>query len=217
MKAVGAIFRRLILGLLLAALPAAAAARGTPLIVAFGDSLTAGLGVPASESYPADLEAEMARERVPGRVVNLGVSGDTTTDGLARLPEVLRLHPQWVILEFGGNDGLRGLPVATTRANLQRMIERLRAAHVHILLVGMSLPPNYGPEYIHAFQQVFAALAREDRLPFLPFLYQDLVPQLRAHPGLLQDDGIHASAAGNRIVAATVWRYLKPLLRQETP
>ncbi len=195
---------------------AASAPRGPrPLtIVAFGDSLTAGYGVPRAQSYPADLERLTAAAGFPARVVNAGESGDTTTDGRQRLPEVLRLHPAWVVLEFGGNDGLRGLPVRLTEANLQAMIVRLRQAHIHILLVGMSLPPNYGRSYIAAFQAIYPALARRDALPLLPFLYQDLVPRLRADPGLLQHDGIRATAAGNRIVAATVWRYLRPLLRR---
>lgn len=183
-----------------------------PLIVTFGDSLTAGHGVAQPQSYPAFLRADMARDHVPARVLNLGVSGDTTNDGLQRLPQVLALHPAWVVLEFGGNDGLRGLPVASTRANLQTMIVALRRAKIHVLLVGMTLPPNYGPGYIHAFQDIFPSLARQDHVPLLPFLYQDLVPRLRRDPGLLQPDGIHATARGNRIVAATVWRYLQPLL-----
>lgn len=199
-------------GVLLCARAAALPPPSLPLIVTFGDSLTAGRGVAAGCSYPDFLRADMARDHVAARVVNLGESGDTTGDGLQRLPAVVALHPQWVVLEFGGNDGLRGLPVSTTRANLQRMISRLKAAGAHILLVGMTLPPNYGPDYIHAFQALFPALARQDRLPLLPFLYQDLVPQLRRRPGLLQGDGIHATAEGNRIVAATVWRYLMPLL-----
>lgn len=181
-------------------------------IVAFGDSLTAGHGAPADASYPDDLRRLDRAAGDNDRVVNLGVSGDTSQDGLQRIGAVLALHPDWVILEFGGNDGLRGLPVAATQANLQGMIVHLRQAGIHVLLVGMSLPPNYGPDYIHAFQGIFAELARRDHVPLLPFLYQDLLPRLRADPGLLQDDGIHATAAGNRVVAATVWRYLHPLL-----
>jgi acyl-CoA thioesterase-1 len=181
-------------------------------IVAFGDSLTAGHGVPRSESYPADLARLMAGAGFPARVINAGESGDTTTDGLERLPDVLRLHPAWVLLELGGNDGLRGLPVSTTEANLQAILDGLRKARVHVLLIGMTLPPNYGTSYIHAFQAIYPALARRNHLPLLPFLYQDLVPRLRRDPGLLQDDGIHATAAGYGIVAATVWRTLRPLL-----
>ena len=195
---------------------AASAPRGRqPLtIVAFGDSLTAGHGVPRAESYPADLRRLVAAAGWQARILNAGESGDTTTDALERVPEVLRLHPDWVVLEFGGNDGLRGLPVRTTEANLQATIQRLQQAHIHILLVGMTLPPNYGRSYIASFQAIYPALARRDGLPLLPFLYQDLIPQLRHDPGLLQHDGIHATAAGNRIVAGTVWRYLRPLLRR---
>lgn len=203
-----------VLGLTLALAALAAHAAPTPLIVAFGDSLTAGHGAPAGASYPDYLRRLMAREGYAYRVVNAGESGDTTTDGLARLPVVAGLHPAWVILEFGGNDGLRGLPVETTRANLQAMIVRLRAGGARVILVGMSLPPNYGPDYIQAFQKIYSELARQDHLPLLPFLYQDLVPRLRQDPGLIQADGIHATARGNQVVAATVWRYLRTLLRK---
>ncbi len=207
--------------LLLALAPAPALSRGqAPMasakppvtIVAFGDSLTAGLGVAAAEAYPSDLKRDMARDGVRARVVNLGISGDTTTDGLARVAQVEALHPAWVILEFGGNDGLRGVPVSRTEANLQAIIRRLRRDRIGLLLVGMSLPPNYGPEYIHAFQAIYPALARRDHLPLVPFIYEDLAPKLKQDPGLLQGDGIHPTAAGCRIVAATIWRYLRPLL-----
>lgn len=181
-------------------------------IVAFGDSLTAGYGVPAGASYPDDLRQIMRAAGYQAQVLDRGESGDTSTDALARLPQVLTLHPDWVILELGGNDGLRGLPVETTRANLQHIITALRQGGAHVLLVGMSLPPNYGPEYIHTFQQVFAGLAQADHLPWIPFIYQDIVPKLKSDPGLLQPDGIHASVRGNQIVAATIWRYLRPLL-----
>lgn len=192
----------------------AVAAPPAPLIVAFGDSLTAGLGAPPGASYPDYLRHLIADDGYHYRLLNAGESGDTTTDGLARLPEIERLHPAWVILEFGGNDGLRGLPVSTTRANLQTMIERLRADGAHVLLVGMSLPPNYGPDYIHAFQDVYTGLARQDHLPLLPFIYQDLVPRARHDRSLIQADGIHATARGNQVVAGTVWRYLRPLLQK---
>jgi len=189
-----------------------AAAPPSLTIVAFGDSLTAGYGAPAGASYPDFLRAEMRAAGYQARVLNRGESGDTTTDAVARLPQVLALRPGWVILEFGANDGLRGLPVATTRANLQQLITGLRRGGAQVLLVGMSLPPNYGPDYIQAFQRVFAALARANHLPFVPFIYQDLVPKLKQDRGLLQADGLHASARGNRIVAATIWGYLRPRL-----
>jgi acyl-CoA thioesterase I len=170
--------------------------------------------VPQSASYPADLARLMAQAHSSYRVINRGVSGDTTTDALQRLPAVIALHPRWVILEFGGNDGLRGLPLSTTRAHLQSMILALQKAGIHVLLVGMTLPPNYGAPYVRAFQQIFPSLAAQDQVPLLPVLYQDLIPRLRTDPGLLQDDGIHASVRGNTVVAETVWHALRPLLKK---
>jgi acyl-CoA thioesterase-1 len=199
--------------------PAAArAARGPVVIVAFGDSLTAGLGTSPGHSYPAYLQRDLTRAGYRARVINAGESGDTTTDGLERLSAVLALKPDIVILEFGGNDGLRGLPVATTRANLQTMIAALRRARVAVLLAGMSLPPNYGAEYIRSFQQVYREMAREDRVALIPFLLADVVVEARRHPDrfhlLFQPDGIHPTDRGSSIVAQTVLRYLKPLLKR---
>ncbi|MDQ2945955.1 MAG: arylesterase, partial [Acidobacteriota bacterium] len=119
-----------------------------PVIVAFGDSLTAGFGADPGSSYPDFLQKELDRRSLKWRVVNAGVSGDTTTDGLNRVPEVLSYHPSIVIVGFGGNDGLRGLPLATTRANLDQMIAQLQKGSARVILAGMTLPPNYGPEYI---------------------------------------------------------------------
>src|SRR6185437_8746074 len=130
-----------------------------PVIVAFGDSLTAGYGVEPGKSYPDDLQHRLDAGGYRYHVVNLGVSGDTTTDGVQRLQDVLAAKPAIVILEFGGNDGLRGLPVATTRANQIQMVETLQKAGIQILLAGMTLPRNYGPDYIHSFEQVYLDLA----------------------------------------------------------
>ena len=174
-----------------------------PLIVAFGDSLTAGFGVEPGLSWPDDLEKLIHR-----KVVNAGVSGDTTTDGLNRLPEVLGYHAKIVVLEFGGNDGLRGLPLATTRSNLEHLIQGLQKSGARVLLAGMTLPPNYGPEYIHGFEAIYRDLARKYKLRLIPFLLQDVALK----PGMMQRDGIHPTAAGHTIVARTVLRYLKPML-----
>ena len=168
-----------------------------PVIVAFGDSLTAGYGAPQGESYPDFLQKDLDAAGYHYRVVNQGVSGDTTTDGLQRLSEVLAVKPAIVILEFGGNDGLHGVPTRATRENLNDLLRRLTAAKITVLLVGMTLPPNYGPDYIHAFQQMYTDLAAQYRLRLLPFIYQDLAPRLKNEPNLLQEDGIHATAAGN--------------------
>ena len=135
-----------------------------PVIAAFGDSLTEGFAVDPSHSYPAVLQRELDARGYGYRVVNMGVSGDTTTDGLARLPTVQALDPEIVILEFGANDGLRGLPVARARANLEQMIVGLRKSGAAVVMAGMTLPPNYGPDYIREFERMYRDLAaKQDR------------------------------------------------------
>lgn len=198
-----------------AATPESKPATG-PAIVAFGDSLSAGYGAPAGESYPDDLQQILRQKNYPYRVINLGISGNTTTDGLERLDSVLALKPRIVILELGGNDGLRGVPVADTRANLEKMIIGLQKAGIKVVLAGMTLPPNYGPDYIRAFQAVYQDLAHRYHLTLIPFLLEGIAARAQSQQGLIQADGIHPTAAGNRIVAATVFRYLKPLLKQPT-
>ena len=181
-----------------------------PVIVAFGDSLTAGLGVAQGKSYPDDLQRLIDAAGYKYHVVNMGVSGDTTTDGLQRLPDVLAAKPVIVILEFGGNDGLRGLPVSTTRANQTQMVESFQEAGIQILLAGMSLPRNYGPDYIHSFEQVYVDLARQFHLARIPFLLEGV----GGHPDLIQSDGIHPTADGCQIVSANVMKDLSPLLKK---
>jgi len=180
-----------------------------PVIVAFGDSLSAGFGAEPGKSFPDFLQKDLDGAGLKWRVVNAGVSGNTTTDGLARLSDVLHYKPKVTIVEFGGNDGLRGLPVETTRANLEQMIQMLQAAGSKVMLAGMTLPPNYGPDYIKPFQQVYADLAVKYKVARIPFL----LSAVALHPDLMQRDGIHPTAQGNEIVAKTVMGYLKPLLR----
>ena len=179
-----------------------------PVIVAFGDSLTAGFGADPGKSYPDFLQKDLDAAGLKWHVVNRGESGDTTTDGLARMSSVLSRKPKITIVEFGGNDGLRGLPVETTRSNLEQIIQMLDSAGSKVVLAGMTLPPNYGPDYIKPFQQVYLELAAKYKLTRIPFLLSDVA----LHPGLMQQDGIHPTAEGNEIVAKTVMRYLKPLL-----
>ncbi len=181
-----------------------------PAIVAFGDSLSAGFGLAAGESYPDDLQRLLDAAHYPYRVVNEGVSGDTTTDGVQRLPDVIAVHPAVVILEFGANDGLRGLPVTESYKNQVTMIEALQKSGTKILLAGMTLPRNYGPEYIHSFEQMYPDLARKYHIARMPFLLQDV----GGHPELTQADGLHPTAEGARIVARNVMPYLVPLLRK---
>lgn len=181
-----------------------------PVIVAFGDSLTAGYGVPPGKSYPDDLQRLLDAAGYHYHVVNLGVSGDTTSDGVQRLPDVLAAKPVIVILEFGGNDGLRGLPVSTSRANQTAMIETLQRAGIRILLAGMTLPRNYGPDYIHSFEQMYVDLAKQFHIARIPFLLDGV----GGHPDLTQSDGIHPTARGCEIVAANVMKYLAPMLKK---
>jgi acyl-CoA thioesterase-1 len=179
-----------------------------PAIVAFGDSLTAGFGADAGKSYPDFLQQELDRRSLRYRVVNAGISGETTTDALARLSTVSAFKPVVVIVEFGGNDGLRGLPVSTTRSNLDQIVVGLKESGAAVLLAGMTLPPNYGPDYIASFQRVYSDLAAKDKVALIPFLLEGVAGTSR-----MQRDGLHPTADGNRLVAATVMRYLRPLLR----
>lgn len=181
---------------------------GRPVIAAFGDSLSAGFGAEPGKSFPDFVQRLLDQGGFHYRVFNAGVSGDTTSDGVERMPEVIGLNPAVVILEFGGNDGLRGLPVSTTKANLARMIEEMQKAGIKVLLAGMTLPPNYGPEYIASFEKVYVELADQYKVPRIPFLL-DGVGGVRR---LMQSDGIHPTAQGNAIVARTVFRYLEPML-----
>jgi acyl-CoA thioesterase-1 len=175
-----------------------------PAVVAFGDSLTAGFGAEPGNSYPDFLQKELDN----WRVVNAGVSGDTTTDGVNRLAEVLAYKPRIVIVEFGGNDGLRGLPIETTRANLEQMVSTLQKAGVNVVLAGMTLPPNYGPDYIQSFERIYVELKAKYKITEIPFLLEGVA----TNRSLMQRDGLHPTAKGNERVAKTVLKYLKPLL-----
>jgi acyl-CoA thioesterase I len=178
------------------------------VIVALGDSLTAGLGVGADEAYPALLEARLRREGFSYRVVNAGVSGDTSAGGLRRVDWALRLSPAVVIVALGANDGLRGQPPDALRDNLTRIIERAQAAGARVLLAGMRVPPNYGDDYARAFAGVYPAVAKATGVPLAPFLLDGVA----GNPRLNQADGIHPTAEGQRRVAEVLWPYLKPLL-----
>ncbi|MCX6633077.1 MAG: arylesterase [Candidatus Solibacter sp.] len=187
--------------------PPAADAR--PAIVCFGDSITAGFGLDAGQSFPDLLQQDLDRRAIRYRVVNLGVSGDTTQDGLARLPMALAEKPAVVLLELGGNDGLRGIPLAITQANLAQMIEAFQGAGARVVLAGMSLPPNYGAAFIGRFEAVYKDLAVKYKLTLIPFLLEGV----GGHDEFMQRDGIHPNAAGARKVEALVMRTLTPLLK----
>lgn len=186
---------------------------GRPVLVAFGDSLTAGYGVDMVYSYPAYLQALLDSNGFAYRVVNAGISGDTTAGGLTRLPNVIAMKPTLVVLELGGNDGLRGLTLTQTRQNLDAMITGLKRSGAKVLLAGITLPRNYGPDYIRDFEQIYVELAREHQLALLPFLLEGVALNAKTE-GLMQDDGIHARPAGNKIVAENVFGALKPLLNR---
>jgi acyl-CoA thioesterase I len=192
-----------------AASRAAAGTRG-PSILVLGDSISAGYGIRMEEGWVALLQARLRKEGYGYRVVNASVSGETTTGGLTRLPRALRLNaPRIVILELGGNDGLRGLPLAETRSNLARMVELSSAAGARVLLLGMKIPPNYGPRYAQGFEQLFADIARERKLPLVPFF----LDKVALEPGLMQDDGLHPTARAQPLMLDTVWPELRPMLR----
>ena len=198
----------LLLGLVLAL--AAAPAHAEPVIVALGDSITSGLGVAAAEAFPALLEVRLRRDGYAYRVVNAGVSGDTTAGGLRRVDWVLRARPEIVILALGANDGLRGQPPQTTRANLEAIVTRLQTAGARVLLAGMRMPPNYGEEFTRQFEAVFPAVARRANVALLPFLLDGVA----ADPRLNQADGLHPNAAGHRVIADRLWPHLAPLLKK---
>jgi acyl-CoA thioesterase-1 len=181
-----------------------------PVIVAFGDSLTAGYGTNIGESYPDDLQRDLDARGYKYHVVNAGISGNTTKDGIERLPAVIALHPKIVIVAFGGNDGLRGLPIASTRENLSKIVSTLQAAGAKIVLGGITMPPNYGPDYIQQFNDTYALLAKQYHAPLLPFLLKGVY----GVPGGMQDDGMHATASGNKTVAQNILPLLLPLLKK---
>src|SRR5450759_3594344 len=189
--------------------PSPAAADTRRAIVCFGDSITAGFGLDAGQSFPDLLQQDLDRRGLRYRVVNLGVSGDTTQDGLARVFMALAEKPAVVVLELGGNDGLRGIPLAITQANLGQMIEQFQSAGARVVLAGMSLPPNYGPAYIQKFEALYKTVAAKYKVTLIPFLLEGV----GAHDEFMQRDGIHPNAAGARKVEALVMRTLAPLLK----
>ncbi|MGO9426282.1 MAG: arylesterase [Steroidobacteraceae bacterium] len=184
----------------------------TPVILVFGDSISAGYGLPRVEQgWVALLQARLKNLGYGYQVVNASVSGETTAGGLARLPRALGLHhPAIVILELGGNDGLRALPVAQMRANLSRMAELSAGAGAKVLLLGMRMPPNYGPDYTAQFVRVYAEVAHDQKLSIVPFLLEGIA----LSPDLMQADGIHPNQSGQPKLLENVWPALKPMLER---
>ena len=181
-----------------------------PRIVAFGDSLTAGLGVQADESYPAQLQRRLDSLGYHYRVINAGVSGDTTAGGLRRVPWILNNKPALVILELGANDGLRGLPVEQTKHNLRQTIRQLQEGGTTVVLAGMRLPPNYGQDYTASFEAMYQMLAKECRLLLIPFFLEGV----GGSSSLNQADGIHPTKEGYEVIVEQVLKVLRPMLNE---
>jgi acyl-CoA thioesterase-1 len=191
----------------------AARASNSPRVVFLGDSLTAGLGVDVEDAFPALVGEILRREARPVEVVNAGVSGDTTAGGLRRLDWLLRQKPDVVVVGLGGNDGLRGLELAASERNLRDIVRKSRDAGAKVLLLGMLIPPNYGPEYTGKFRDVYPRVATETGAALVPFVLEGV----GGDPRLNQPDGIHPTAEGHRIMAATVVSGLRPLLPPAPP
>jgi acyl-CoA thioesterase-1 len=199
-------------GLMLAALLSAGAAAPAPrIILCLGDSITAGYGVDAEQAYPALLQKKILARGWNFKVINAGQSGDTSAGGLGRLDWLLKNRVDVLVLELGGNDGLRGLPVETTRKNLQAIIDRVKAKYpdAKVILAGMKVPPNMGREYGEQFTAIFSTLAKRNQAVLIPFVLEGV--------GGVRDlnlpDGIHPTAKGHQIVANTIWKALEPVLR----
>ena len=175
----------------------------------FGDSLSAGYGLNAGAGWVALLQQRLEREAYPHEVINASVSGETSSGGLARLPAVLDQHkPEIVLIELGGNDGLRGLPVKSLRENLAAMVALARKSDAAALLFEMRIPPNYGPFYGNQFRAAFGEVAKSAKIPLVPFF----LDAIAGKPGMFQDDGIHPVAAAQEQMLDAVWPTLKPLL-----
>lgn len=183
------------------------AAAGTVLIV--GDSISAGFGLDTRKGWVALLEQRLKQEGFDDKVVNASISGDTSAGGLARLPASLATHkPDVVVIELGGNDGLRGQPPAQLQQNLASMIQQSRDSGAKVLLLGMQIPPNYGKRYVEAFAKVFGDVAQKEKVPFVPFFLEGV----GGHPELMQADGLHPAVAAQDKLLENVWPALKPLL-----
>jgi acyl-CoA thioesterase-1 len=182
-----------------------------PVIIVLGDSLSAAYGMEISQSWPSLLQERLTDNGYAHHVFNSSITGDTTQGGLARLPRLLEKHqPDIVLLELGGNDGLRGLPIEVTGSNLSSMIEQSQSAGSKVILAEMRIPPNYGRSYTEKFNALFTSLTGQYGIDLLPFLLQDIALE----PGLMQADGIHPTARAQPLILEQVWAVLEPLLLQ---
>jgi acyl-CoA thioesterase-1 len=190
---------------------APAQASGTPVILILGDSLSAGYGIPPDQGWVARLQQRLDGEGYGYAVVNASVSGETTAGALERLPRALKLHqPAIVVIELGGNDGLRGLPVGDLRLNLESIITACHDAGAEVVLTGIRLPPNYGPQYTESFYGVYESIAKQQDIPWVPFFLEGIA----LRDDLFQDDGIHPDLQAQPLLLDNVWRVLKPLLKR---
>jgi acyl-CoA thioesterase-1 len=192
---------------LLSGLPSGAAQK---TIVFLGDSLTAGYGLPEESAYPHRIQEYLRRDGLDWKVINAGISGDTTKGGSKRIAWILKSDPSLVFLALGANDGLRGVPVRESRANLEAIILELKKSKVDVVLAGMQIPRNYGADYSKSFRSLFPELAEKHKLRLYPFLLDGVA----LHPELNQADGIHPNEKGQEILAGKVYRFLKPLLQK---
>ena len=198
------------LGLIISFLLLFQAGNSTKTILFYGDSLTAGLGLTTEEAFPALVEKKFKHQGKPCKVINAGLSGETSAGGLSRLEWVLRQPVDVFVLELGANDGLRGLPIEQTQKNLQAIIDKVKAKYpkAKIVIAGMMVPPNMGPDYTSKFRKIFPELAKKNNATLIPFLLQDVA----GNEKLNQADGIHPNVEGHKIVAENVFKIVKPLL-----
>ena len=190
-------------------LVARSAEEATNTLLVYGDSLSAAYGIQEAQGWVTLLESRLNEENWPYKLINGSVSGETTTGGLERLPAMLSIYqPDLVILELGGNDGLRGLPLETLKANLKKMISLIRAEGGEVQLTGIQIPPNYGSRYTEPFFSLYTEISEEDSLALVPFLIEGIPQQ----PELMQNDGIHPKAEAQIMILDNVWPYLEPML-----
>ncbi|PKO25541.1 MAG: arylesterase [Betaproteobacteria bacterium HGW-Betaproteobacteria-8] len=190
-----------------------AASASKPTILVFGDSLSAAYGIPRDQGWVALLQKQLDQPSLKREVINASISGETTSGGLTRLKQLLHQHqPDLILIQLGANDGLRGLPVADMRRNLGAMIELSQQSGAKVAIIGMMIPPNYGPRYTQEFMETYRLLAQKYKLPLVPFLLEGITEK----PELMQDDGLHPTAAAQTIVLDNVWKVLAPYFKSIT-
>lgn len=187
-------------------------ANDSGIILVYGDSLSAAYGMQAKQGWVSLMQEQINTQKFPYRIVNASISGETSGGGLARFANTLKTHkPQWVLIELGANDGLRGLPVEQMQENLRKMVQLAKQSQAKVILLGMMIPPNYGPRYTQAFKQTFPEIARKENVSLIPFFLQDVAGK----PEYLQADGLHPNVKAQPIIMQTVWKTLQPELARK--